>query len=205
MLIVRGAGVVAFSRAGRLPLRLIARLPWLLTLRRLLPGLLARRRLLTWLLPWRWLLAGLLTRRRLLTLWLPWRRLPGLLAGRRLLTWWRLALGRLLPGGLLTLLGRLVLRRLLTGWGLALAAALALTLTLAFVLVLVLVVLVFVLIRRLLLLEFGDLALHEVAVVLAVGVVGFELERGLVGFDGVCPGFDRVLGCGLFGRLAGSI
>lgn len=191
MLVVRGARVIAVGCARGLPLRLIARwrlLTWLLARRRLLAWLLTRGRLLTWLLAGRWLLTGLLTRRRLLT---------GLLARR-----W---LSLLLPRGRLTLLGRLVLWRLLTGRRLALALAAALALTLAFVLVLVLVVLVFVLIRRLLLLEFRDFSLHEIAVVLAVGVVGFELQRGLVGFDGVCPRFDGILGCGLLRLLAGAV
>jgi hypothetical protein len=71
-----------------------------------------------------------------------------------------------------------------------------LALTLAFVLVLVLVVLVLVLILILLLLKLRDFALHEIAIVLAVGVVGAQLERGLVGFDGVRPSFDGVLGRG---------
>jgi len=200
MLVVRGARVIAVGCARRLTLRLIARwrlLTWLLARRGLLAWLLTRGRLLSGLLPWWRLLAWLLTRRRLLT-WLLARRWLSLL-----LPWGRLTLRRLLSGGLLTLLRRLVLRRLLTGRRLALALPAALTL--AFVLVLVLVVLIFVLIRRLLLLELGDFALHEIAVVLAVGIIGFELQRGFVGFDGVCPGFDRILGRGLFRLLAGAV
>ena len=197
-MVVSGARVITFSCARGLALRWIARgwlLTGLLTRRRLLPGLLTRRRLLTRLLARWWLLTRLLARGRLLA---------GLLT-----RWWlplllprgRLTLRRLLAGRLLTLLGRLVLWWLLTGRGLALAAALALT----FVLVLILVVLVLVLIRRLLLLELRDFSLHEIAVVLAVGVVGSELQRGLVGFDGVSPRFDRILGRGLFGLLAGAV
>ena len=202
MLVVRGARRIAVGCARGLTLRLIARwrlLTWLLARRGLLAWLLTWGRLLTGLLPWRRLLAWLLARWRLLTLLLAWRWLS------LLLPWGRLTLRRLLSGRLLTLLGRLVLWRLLTGRRLALALSAALALALAFVLVLVLVVLIFVLIRRLLLLELGDFALHEIAVVLAVGIIGFELQRGFVGFDGVCPGFDRILGRGLFRLLAGAV
>jgi len=104
---------------------------------------------------------------------------------------------------------RLLVRRLVLRIArrrLLLVLALTLPLTLLRILLLVLI-LVLVLRRRLLLLvlELGDLALDEVAVELAVRIVGAHLQRGLVGLHRLIPGLDRLLGRTLLGLLAGSV
>jgi hypothetical protein len=53
--------------------------------------------------------------------------------------------------------------------------------------------------------ERGNLALHEVAVVFAVGVIGAELQCRVVRFDRVGPFLYGVLGGGFFDLLAGAI
>jgi len=57
----------------------------------------------------------------------------------------------------------------------------------------------------LLLLERVDPALHQVAVVLAVGIVCAQLQRGLVGLHRLGPFLQGFLRVGLFGLLSGTI
>src|SRR5580658_2230754 len=164
-------------------------------------GLLPRR-LLTGRLLARWLLARGLLARGLLARGLLARRL----LTRGLLAWWLLARG-LFPGRRLSrrlLAGRRcsVLRRLLR----ILRRLLLRTLLLLVVRLIALIVLIVLRIRRRrIFLQLVDFALHEIAVVLGVGIIGAQLQRGVVRLDRLFPGLQRLLLRALQGPLSGAV
>src|SRR5580658_5734988 len=170
----------------------------------LLPGGrgLLPRRLLTGRLLARWLLARGLLARGLLARGLLARRL----LTRGLLAWWLLARG-LFPGRRLSrrlLAGRRcsVLRRLLR----ILRRLLLRTLLLLVVRLIALIVLIVLRIRRRrIFLQLVDFALHEIAVVLGVGIIGAQLQRGVVRLDRLFPGLQRLLLRALQGPLSGAV
>jgi hypothetical protein len=76
-------------------------------------------------------------------------------------------------------------------------------LILGLVLLILLILLLLILFLLLLLfLELVDLPLHKVAIVLRIGVVGRDLQGGIVGLHGVTPGLEGVLRICLFRLLA---
>ncbi len=86
---------------------------------------------------------------------------------------------------------RRVLRRLLLR---TLRLILLLVLLILLILLIGLIRLLLILILRrwvLLLLQRIDFAFHEVAIVFAVRIVGAQLQRGVVGLHGLCPGLAR--------------
>ncbi len=116
-------------------------------------------------------------------------------------------LGRILILVLLALALILVLARIGLRVVLGILRILALVLILLLLLILVLIVLVALaaLVLGGLLLQFVELALHEVAVELRVGVVRFQLQRVLVGLDRLLPGLDGLLAVALLGLLAQAV
>src|SRR5580658_4910741 len=89
--------------------------------------------------------------------------------------------------------------RLLAGLVLLILVFLILFLFL-FVFLLLLLLLLF-----LLLFQFFQFFLHEVAVVFGIGVIGAELQCGVVRFHGLLPALDRLLWLTLLGLLPGAI
>ena len=87
-------------------------------------------------------------------------------------------------------------QRFLLAFALALTIGLLLTLAFALTLALLLALLfalLRLLLRLLLLLEFLQLLLHELVVVLGVRVLGVELQGALVVLEGFLPGFGALL------------
>ena len=75
-----------------------------------------------------------------------------------------------------------------------------------FVLILFLILLVFLLLLLLLLLlQFIQFFLHEVAIELSIGVIGAELQRGVIRLYRLLPGLNGLLRIGRLGRLACAI
>ena len=82
--------------------------------------------------------------------------------------------------------------------GLVLLILVVLLLLLIFLILLLLVLLLLLL----LFLELFDLLLHEVAIVFRLGVIGRDLQRGVVGLHRFLPGLDGLLRIRFFGFLA---
>ena len=76
---------------------------------------------------------------------------------------------------------------------------------LSFLILLILLLLLVLFLLLFLFLELVDLLLHQVAIVFRLGVVGRDLQRGVIGLHGFLPGLDRLLRIRFLGLLAEAV